>query len=99
MYRTSVHYIEDEIGLWKKWYRMNIAFISIGYNEIIMLTPDNKYRAVLSDLRDGMYVIDALDEEDTYIVDGGLLGASRYQHIQGSMHQIQILGREERKWR
>ena len=94
------HYIEDEQGLWKKAvqkeYRIHIS--SIGYNEIIMLTPDNKYRAVLSDLRDGMYVIDALDEEDTYIVDGGSQVDCAIVHIQGSMHQIQILGREERAY-
>ncbi len=89
------HYLEDEQGLWKKAmqgeYRIHIS--SIGYNEVVMLTPENKYSAVISNLRDGMYVIDALDEEDTYIIDGGSQVDCAIVHIQDSMHQVQILGR------
>lgn len=73
-------------------YRIHIS--APGYNQVITLDESNHYSAVLTNLKQGLYVVDELDHDNvTYIVDQGTVVDRAIINVR-TVHDVLIINPE-----
>lgn len=91
---TLNKYVASPQGLFMKpqsgSYRIHIS--KPGYNELFYLNKENDYHMVVSDLKEGLYVVDEVDHEGvTYIVNGGSQVDQASVDVRGDANNVDII--------
>lgn len=93
-------YMQDENGTLQRplkddTYRIHVS--RPGFNKIVVLNDENDFAATLSNLPQGMYVVDELDHENvSYIIDGGTQVDRAIVDVKMRMHEVKVLNPTQR---